>query len=191
MVDAHISCKIRYKVYFEIIALYLTTTTLSVAHDLCTIWLLILITLHDPLAKARDPIASCLLDLAPPPTSASPPSRRPLVGPGTLSGRVEPVGPASLARVYDVMRPPRAACAPAAGGVFVWLGLLSAVPRAPKPSAPLPCEKRGGLRGGRRQGPGLAEAPRRPRREAPETAEARRGARPLLNRRGAKYEIHC
>ena len=38
---------------------------------------------------------------------------------------------------------------------------------------------------------GLAEAPRRPRREAPETAEARRGARPLLNRRGAKYEIHC
>ena len=38
---------------------------------------------------------------------------------------------------------------------------------------------------------GLAEAPRRPRREAPETAEARRGARPLLNRRGAKYEIRC
>ena len=38
---------------------------------------------------------------------------------------------------------------------------------------------------------GLAEAPRRPRREAPETAEARRGARPLLNRRGAKYEIYC
>ena len=38
---------------------------------------------------------------------------------------------------------------------------------------------------------GLAEAPRRPRREAPETAEARRGARPLLNRRGVKYEIHC
>ena len=36
---------------------------------------------------------------------------------------------------------------------------------------------------------GLAEAPRRPRREAPETAEARRGARPLLNRRGAKYGI--
>ena len=38
--------------------------------------------------------------------------------------------------------------------------------------------------------PGLAEAPRRPRREAPETAEARRGARPLLNRRGAKHQIH-
>ena len=38
---------------------------------------------------------------------------------------------------------------------------------------------------------GLAEAPRRPRREAPETAEARRGARPLLNRRGARYENHC
>ena len=38
---------------------------------------------------------------------------------------------------------------------------------------------------------GLAEAPRRPRREAPETAEARRGARPILNCRGAKYEIHC
>ena len=44
---------------------------------------------------------------------------------------------------------------------------------------------------GRGSRAGLAEAPRRPRREAPETAEARRGARPLLNRRGAKYEIHC
>ena len=44
---------------------------------------------------------------------------------------------------------------------------------------------------GRSLSPGLAEAPRRPRREAPETAEARRGARPLLNRRGVKYEIHC
>ena len=43
----------------------------------------------------------------------------------------------------------------------------------------------------RRQNPGLAEAPRRPRREAPETAEARRGARPLLKRRGVGKEIHC
>ena len=36
---------------------------------------------------------------------------------------------------------------------------------------------------------GLAEAPRRPRREAPETAEACRGARPVINRRGVKYAI--
>ena len=34
-------------------------------------------------------------------------------------------------------------------------------------------------------GPGLAESPRRPRREAPKTLEARRGARPHLNCRGA------
>ena len=39
--------------------------------------------------------------------------------------------------------------------------------------------------------PGLAEAPRRPRREAPETAEACRGARPLINCRGAKNGIRC
>ena len=38
--------------------------------------------------------------------------------------------------------------------------------------------------------PGLAEAPRRPRREAPETPEARRGARPLLNCRGANFGNH-
>ena len=36
---------------------------------------------------------------------------------------------------------------------------------------------------------GLAEAPRRPRREAPETAEACRGARPLINCRGANFGI--
>ena len=36
---------------------------------------------------------------------------------------------------------------------------------------------------------GLAEASRRPRREAPETAEACRGARPLINCRGANFGI--
>ena len=44
---------------------------------------------------------------------------------------------------------------------------------------------------------GLAEAPRRARREAPETPEARRGARPRLNSRGAnlgscqEYSVKC
>ena len=59
----------------------------------------------------------------------------------------------------------------------------------PPPPFEFPAYSHSGLE--RRPAPGLAEAPRRPRREAPETAEARRGARPLLNRRGAIHEIHC
>ena len=84
--------------------------------------------------------------------------------------------------IFAVPRPRFCERAPASDGGRGRSGLDAAGGRFGSPSCRRPSVGR--------LPPGLAEAPRRPRREAPETAEARRGARPLLNCRGAKFGNH-
>ena len=155
-----------------------------------------------PLAESRGQCAGH--------TPMRPPARgrgQGLAGSANRTGNGRPCGHARAraatyplaSRSQPARRPRRAQAVAPAGAKSCWTA-LSPRSHPPCPTRPhfwppaLVTRTGPGRRAGCRRGgshPGLAEAPRRPRREAPETAEARRGARPHLNRRGVNHENHC